>query len=133
MRWISLSLLTLALVLFATSSSADDPKPDPAHDPRAAHAQADQNGDGQIDRREFHLRMVEIFFHADADKNGFMKPEELNRATGLEEDFSKADKNGDGKIMLHEFIEFRVDLFDEADADSNGSLSVDEVVAVFGQ
>jgi Ca2+-binding EF-hand superfamily protein len=131
MRWIPIFFLTLALALLATSAGADASKP--KHDPRAAHAQADQNGDGQIDRREFHLRMVEIFFHADADKNGFMKPEELNRATGLEEDFSKADKNGDGKIMLYEFIEFRVDLFDEADADSNGSLSVDEVVAVFGQ
>ena len=131
MRWISLSLLTLALVLSAGSSSADDPKPDPAHDPKAAHAEADQNHDGQIDRREFHLRMVEVFFHADTDKNGVMKPEELNKATVLEEDFSEADKNGDGMISFYEFIEIRYHAFDEADTDENGMLSVEEVVVVF--
>ena len=131
MRWISLSLLTLALVLSAGSSSADDPKPKSSHDPKAAHAEADLNDDGQIDRREFHLRMVEVFFHADTDKDGFMKPEELNQATVIEEDFNDADNDDDGKISLYEFIEFRFHLFEEADTDSNGRLSVEEVVVVF--
>jgi Ca2+-binding EF-hand superfamily protein len=129
MRWISIFFLTLALVVWATSAGADAPTPE--HDPSAAHAEADQNGDGQIDRREFHLRMVEVFFHADTDKSGFMNPEELNRATVLEEDFSKADKDGDEKISLYEFIELRFHLFDEADTDSNGTLSVEEVAVVF--
>ena len=129
MRWISISLLTLALVLFTTSAQAKDPEP--SHDPRAAHTQADSNGDGQIDRREFHLRMVEVFYHADADKTGFLKPEELNQATVLEEDFSEADRDGDGRISLHEFIEYRFDDFDEADTDSNGLLSVEEVTSAF--
>jgi Ca2+-binding EF-hand superfamily protein len=127
MRWISIFLLTLALVLSTTSAQADTP----THDARAAHAQADLNGDGQIDRREFHLRMVEVFFHADADKTGFLKPEELNKATVIEEDFGEADKDGDGRISLYEFVEFRFNDFDEADTDSNGLLSVEEVVAAF--
>ena len=75
--------------------------------------------------------MVEVFFHADTDKNGFMKPEELNRATVMEEDFSKADRNGDGSITLYEFIEFRFHLFEATDTDSSGGLSVEEVVAAF--
>ncbi len=129
MRWISTFFLTLALLLSGISAHAEDPAP--AHDPKAAHAQADLNGDGQIDRREFHLRMVEVFYHADVDKTGFLKPEELNKATVLEEDFSEADKNGDGKISLYEFIDYRFDAFDEADTDSNGLLSVDEVTAAF--
>ena len=129
MRWISIFFLTLALLLSGISAHAEDPAP--AHDPKAAHAQADLNGDGQIDRREFHLRMVEVFYHADVDKTGFLKPEELNKATVFEEDFSEADKNGDGKISLYEFIEYRFDAFDEADTDSNGLLSVDEVTAAF--
>jgi Ca2+-binding EF-hand superfamily protein len=131
MRWIPIFFLTLALALSAASAGADAPTP--KHDPRAAHAEADLNGDGQIDRREFHLRMVEVYFHADTDKNGVLKPEELNRATVLEEDFSEADKDGDGSIALYEFIEFRFHLFDEADADSSGTLSVEEVVVVFEQ
>ena len=129
MRWISIFFLTLALLLSGISAQAGDPAP--KHDPRAAHAQADLNGDGQIDRREFHLRMVEVFFHADADKSGFLKPEELNKATVIEEDFSEADKDGDGKISLYEFIEYRFHGFDEADTDSNGLLSVEEVIAAF--
>jgi hypothetical protein len=129
MRWISTFFLTLALVLSTSSAGAEDPAP--AHDPRAAHAKADLNGDGQIDRREFHLRMVEVFYHADVDKTGFLKPEELNKATVFQEDFSEADKNGDGRISLHEFIEYRFDDFDEADTDSNGLLSVEEVTATF--
>jgi Ca2+-binding EF-hand superfamily protein len=129
MRWIPICFLTPALALSAASAGAEAPTP--KHDPKAAHAEADLNRDGQIDRREFHLRMVEVFFHADTDKSGFMKPEELNRATVLEEDFGKADEDGDGKISLYEFIEFRFHLFDEADTDSNGRLSVEEVVSVF--
>jgi len=131
MRWIPIFFLTLALAVSVSSAGADASKPN--HDPKAAHAQADENGDGQIDRREFHVRMVEVYFHADTDKNGALKPEELNRATVLEEDFTEADNDGDGKITLYEFIEFRFLLFDEADADSSGTLSVDEVVVVFEQ
>ena len=129
MRWISIFFLTLALVLSTSPAGAEAAAP--THDPAAAHAKADKNGDGQIDRREFHLRLVEVFYHADVDKSGFLKPEELNKATVFEEDFSEADKNGDGRISLHEFIEYRFDDFDEADTDSNGLLSVEEVTATF--
>ena len=94
-------------------------------------ARADMNGDGQIDRREFHLRLVEVFYHADTDKSGFLTPEQLNRATVFEEDFSEADKDGDGRISLYEFIDYRFDDFDEVDTDSNGLLSVGEVTAAF--
>jgi len=127
MRW--LPIFFTALVLPTASAWADAPKP--GYDPRAAHAEADLDADGQIDRREFHLRMVEVFFHADTDKGGFLKPEELDQATVLEEDFSGADRDGDGRISLPEFIEYRFHAFDEADSDSNGRLSVEEVIAVF--
>ncbi len=129
MSWIPIFFLTLALVLSTTSAQANGPRP--THDPRAAHAQADLNGDGQIDRREFHMRMVEVFYHADTDKTGFLTAAELNKATVFEEDFSGADKAGDGKISLYEFIEYRFDDFDAADTDGNGLLSVDEVIAAF--
>jgi len=129
MRWLPISFTMLALVLSTAPIRADAPKP--GYDPRAAHAEADLDRDGQIDRREFHLRMVEVFFHADTDKGGFLKPEELNKATVLDEDFSGADRDSDGRISLYEFIEYRFRAFDEADTDSNGRLSVEEVVAVF--
>jgi Ca2+-binding EF-hand superfamily protein len=129
MRWIPICFVTLALLLSGVSAQAEDPAP--THDPKAAHAKADLNGDGQIDRREFHLRMVEVFYHADADKTGFLKPEELNKATVFEEDFSEADKDGDGRISLYEFIEYRFDDFDEVDTNSDGLLSAEEVTVAF--
>jgi Ca2+-binding EF-hand superfamily protein len=129
MKWIATFFLTLALVLSTSPAGSEDSAP--SHDPKAAHAKADLDGDGYIDRREFHLRMVEVFYHADVDKTGFLKPEELNKATVFEEDFSEADRDGDGKVSLYEFIEYRFDDFDEADTDSNGLLCVEEVIAAF--
>ena len=54
------------LALAALPAFAEDaPK---AHDPRAAFAETDGNADGRIDREEFHVRLVELFFHGDRDK-----------------------------------------------------------------
>ena len=129
MRWISIPLSLLALALGVSSAQAQHPAP--THDPKAAHARADLNGDGQIDRREFHLRMVEVFYHSDADKSGYLTPEQFKKATVLEEDFGEADKDGDGRISLYEFIEYRFDDFDEVDTNSDGLLSVEEVTVAF--
>lgn len=129
MKWISIFFFTLVLVLSTSPAGAEDSAP--SHDPKVAHAQADRNGDGYIDRREFHLRMVEVFYHADTDKTGFLTPQQLNQATVLPEDFGEADRNGDGKVSLYEFTEYRFDDFDEADTDENGLLCIEEVTAVF--
>jgi hypothetical protein len=129
MRWNPMLPSILGGILLAGAAVAEDAPS--RYDPKAAHAEADRNGDGQIDRQEFYVRMVEIFFHGDVDKDGFMKPEELNAVTLIEEDFSEADGDRDGRISLYEFIEVRYDDLEDADTDSNGRLSVEEVVAVF--
>ncbi len=127
MRWTKVALLTFALAALGTATRSETSVPE--SELRAAVAEADKNKDGQIDREEFHVRMVEIFFHGDVDKDGYMTPEELNGVTKLKEDFTAADANGDGKITLYEFIEVRFDHFRTADTDSSGTLSADEVVA----
>ena len=103
----------------------------PSHDPRAAFAEADTSGDGQIDRAEFHARMVEIFFHGARVKDGYMVWAELEAAVALPDDFRGADRNGDGRYSLHEFIRVRFNDYDVVDTNEDGLLSLDEVVVVF--
>jgi Ca2+-binding EF-hand superfamily protein len=121
-------ILFASLVLAAVPGLADSPK---AHDPEAAFAETDENGDGRVDREEFHHRVVEIFFHGDRDKDGYMTPEELTAAVEFPKDFEGKDRNGDGRISLYEFIQVRFATFDEVDTDQDGTLSMDEVVKAF--
>ncbi len=127
-RGIAAALLIAAWVVAAGPAFAEER---PAHDPRVAHQETDTNSDGQIDRAEFHARMVEIFFHGDRDKDGYMVWAELEAVVALPDDFRGADSNGDGRYSLHEFIRVRFDDYDAVDTDRDGLLSVKEVADVF--
>jgi hypothetical protein len=98
-----------------------------ADDPRAAHAETDTNKDGNIDREEFHRRQVEVFYHADKDKNGSLSEAEFT-AIDAKTPFTVLDKNADGKISMNEFTDYRAEQFDDADANSDGLLSLQEVI-----
>ncbi len=123
------AVMLVAAVAFGETAAAEDKNP--AYAPRAAHAEADTNDDGRVDREEFHHRMVEIFFHGDRDKDGFMTSSELEKAVLFPGDFEDADRNKDGKISLYEFVGVRFYDFDAADINEDGFLSAEEVVAVF--
>lgn len=121
--------LATLFVLAAFPAFADEAKP--PGDPRAAFAETDENGDGRIDREEFHHRMVEIFFHGDRDKDGYMTTTELAAAVEFPKDFEHADRDGDGRISLYEFIQVRFATFDEVDTNHDGVLSLEEVVEAY--
>jgi hypothetical protein len=123
-------LLLCVLVGTAGAASAAETAAAP-HDPRAAFAETDTNHDNRIDRQEFHERMVEVFFHGDRDKNGFMAWPELEAVVAFPEDFRGADRDGDERISLYEFIRVRFEDYDPVDTDGDGLLSLDEIVAVF--
>ena len=133
MRWMTIfySLMMVAALGCAKPAPKIAHTPSQEHDPRAAHAQADHNGDGQLDHQEFHVRMVEVFYHGDRDKDGLLTWEELETTTVFPEDFSEADMNEDDKISLYEFIRVRFYDYDEVDTNRDGLLSVDEVVVVY--
>ena len=129
MRRIALALSILPLVA-ATGASADREGSPPIADPRASHAATDENGDGQIDREEFHHRMVEVFYFSDRDKSGECDRDELD-VHDEEALFDHADRDGNGKLSMYEFVNGRFVDFEEADTDDDGTLSVEEVVAEF--
>src|SRR5688572_5024715 len=100
------------------------------HDPRAAFKETDTNGDGVIDHEEFQIRMVEIFYAADVDKDGYLDPKEL-KALAFPEDFTEDDRDRNGRVSMHEFLRVRFAEFATTDTDGDGFLSVDEVVTAW--
>jgi hypothetical protein len=123
---LALGVLGALLLLVAPAARADD-RPS-GYDARAAHAQTDRNGDGQVDLEEFHVRLVDVFFLGDADKDGVITAPELNAVVVFPVALAEVDDNGDGKIQLYEFLHMRYEQFKEADENGDGLLSVEEVV-----
>ena len=127
MRWMTIAILTSAFIAVGAAPAGADSVDEEA---RTAHAKSDRNADGKIDREEFHIRMVEIFYLSDADRDGFLVLVELQK---IDEDmvFEPADANADGKVTLSEYVDQRFESFHEADVNSDGRLSVDEVIDAY--
>ncbi len=128
MRVMGTMMLAARLALVGSLARAEAPAP--TYDPRAAFAESDTNHDGAVDHGEFHARIVEVFYSADADKNGFLDATELRRLT-FPEDFTANDKDRDGRVAMREFLRVRFADYDAADKDGDAVLSVDEVVAAY--
>jgi len=127
MRTIHALILTALVAAGSTVLAADA---GPKHDPRAAFKETDTNGDGVVDHEEYHVRIVEVFYFADANKDGFLDPAELRRLA-FPEDFTEDDKDANGRVSLREFLRVRFADFTKVDTDGDGVLSVDEVVAAW--
>jgi Ca2+-binding EF-hand superfamily protein len=120
-------LAALGAVLGLAASSAAAPAP--GYDVGAAFAETDTNRDGSIQIDEFFDRLVEIYFHADTDKNGTLSAQEFAKAVVIQQPVSEVDSNGDGAVDRREFVRSRLPLFQQADLDRDGELSLDEVKA----
>jgi Ca2+-binding EF-hand superfamily protein len=129
MKGISILFLTLALL---SPQSARSDEVSPPHDPRAAHAATDQNHNGEIERDEFDQRIIQNFYFADADKDGFVSLGQLN-AFDEELLFQTADLDADARLSLVEFRTARSRNYADADTDGSDTLSVEEVVEAYNQ
>lgn len=129
MKRISISLVTSILLAPALGWTDEVPPP---HDPHAAHAATDQDHDGEIDPDEFRQRIIQVFYFADVDRDGFVT---IGQLRVFDEDrlFEIADLDGDSRLSLAEFLNARAENFRGADTNRNGTLSVEEVVEEFNR
>ncbi len=112
----------LGLLLLNGSTMA---QPRPTLDAKAWVKEHDRNGDGMIDREEFHQAVVEVFFFRDKDKTGYLMISELKEATP--ETLKTVARKSDGRISLQEFVNALFKDFEAADADHDGLLTAEEI------
>ena len=91
--------LGIAAILPSTGTSADAPSSAKRYDPHAAFKEADQNHDGVIDHEEFHERIVEVFFSADRNKDGYLDVTEM-KVLLFPDDVTVDDKDADRKSVV---------------------------------
>jgi Ca2+-binding EF-hand superfamily protein len=85
----------------------------------------DKNGDGRIDREEFHQAVIEAFFLRDVNKDGFLTVEELVVITPEARNLLRSKP--DGKMSLAEFLNALHKDFTAADANDDCLLSAEEI------
>jgi hypothetical protein len=112
--------LTLGAALLPGAAYADEPTDDEV----AAHDAVDKNDDGVIDRGEFHILIIEVFYLADDDKDGTLTRKELEKVEpGI---FDAADANDDDKLTLHEYENARFGDYEAADTNEDGVVTLPE-------
>lgn len=119
----TLLMIASGLACLAQAGAADAQAP--ATDPRERFRTADKNGDGKIDREEFHQRTIEVYYFLDVTRRGYLTIEQLQGV--VIETFRVADRSGDGRISLEEFLAARHRDFDAADTNKDGVLTIEEV------
>ena len=76
-----------------------------------------------IDRTEFQIRKMELFYESDANQNIQLEPEEVNLKPEV---FAAADTDGDGVLSGVEFIEAPFTQFEAADTNSDHVITPEE-------
>jgi Ca2+-binding EF-hand superfamily protein len=96
-------------------------------DLKARFQQLDKNGDGRIDREEFHQAAVDSFYFRDKGKKGYLTVEDLQEASP--EAFKAANRKRDGRLTLQEYVNALFRDFEAADVDRDGGLTYEEFEA----
>jgi Ca2+-binding EF-hand superfamily protein len=113
----------LGVLALAGGVLAQAPPPPP--DAKTWVQEHDKNGDGKIDREEFHQAVIEGFFLRDTNKDGYLSIEELVVITPQAQKLLR--NKPDGKMTLAEFLNALHKDFTAADANDDGLLTAEEI------
>src|SRR5262249_4579878 len=86
----------------------------------------DQNGDGRIDRAEFQEWMVDVFYHRDQGKKGYLTIDDV-RGAMTPEVFKALSRKADGKLWLPDFLGALFLDFDAMDTDKVGPVTIQQI------
>jgi Ca2+-binding EF-hand superfamily protein len=94
----------------------------------------DKNLDGRIDRDEYHVRLTEVYFLIDADKDGNLTISEILAVVrdANPERLKAADIDGNGALSLGELHSAMSDEYEKADINNDGTLTSEEVESMLG-
>lgn len=119
---------TVAVLTLAGAASAQD---------ASRLAEADANGDGNIEWQEMMDMRAAIFERLDRNGDGFADSSDSPRFGPGKSRFNEAlgklqdvDANGDGRISEEEMMASPAPLFDAGDTDGDKVLSADEIAAL---
>jgi Ca2+-binding EF-hand superfamily protein len=113
---------TLGVLALAGGVVAQAPPPPDAKTWVREH---DTNGDGKMDREEFHQAVIEAFFLRDVNKDGYLSIEELVVITPAAQNLLR--NKPDGRMTLAEFLNALHKDFTAADANDDGLLTAEEI------
>src|SRR5262249_55087646 len=88
----------------------------------------DRNGNGRINRAEYHHWATERFFFLDKSRRGDVTLDEVRDVVDPQA-FKSANRRGDGKLTLREFVNAAFQDFEAADTDRDGTLTLEEMEA----
>ena len=102
-------------------------KNDNASDAKYVFEMADSNKDGRVNRVEFTLTKMDVFFLRDKNRDQKLSKEELSNVGAAA--FSAGDKDGDGYLSAFEFHQSNFVQFEAVDQNHDGSITFDEFLA----
>ncbi len=83
----------------------------------------DRNGDHMVDRVEFRINKMKVFYLRDTDEDGYLSFGEVLLSSTA---FNAGDRDGDGRISGIEFVDAPFTAFDAYDANGDGLLTLEE-------
>ena len=94
-----------------------------ADETEAIFTRIDSNGDGVIQRTEFDIKSIEIFYIRDLNENIKLEPGEIRLSPDA---FAEADTDSDGLLSGVEFLDAPFARFEAADANTDHGITWQE-------
>ena len=117
----------LIMVLFTIFSFQSSAGSESIADSKRIFEIVDINKDGLVDRIEYKLNKMDIFFSRDQNRDRHLSRKELSKMSAAT--FSAVDKDGDNLISGYEFNQADISKFEAVDLNNDGSITFDEFVA----